>query len=76
VSEIHLPIRIVVIKNNSFAQIKWEQMVFLGNPDMFAICSLSILRESPERSNSKFCDRGPARCGSTLDQALAWKGRF
>jgi thiamine pyrophosphate-dependent acetolactate synthase large subunit-like protein len=28
-----LPIRVIVIKNNSLGQIKWEQMVFLGNPE-------------------------------------------
>ena len=28
-----LPIRIVVVKNNTLGQIKWEQMVFLGNPE-------------------------------------------
>jgi pyruvate dehydrogenase (quinone) len=28
-----LPIRVVVIKNNTLGQIKWEQMVFLGNPE-------------------------------------------
>ncbi|MGK4004009.1 thiamine pyrophosphate-dependent enzyme [Sorangium sp. So ce1036] len=28
-----LPIRIIVIKNNTLGQIKWEQMVFLGNPE-------------------------------------------
>src|SRR5262249_1040374 len=28
-----LPIVCVVIKNNSLAQIKWEQIVFLGNPE-------------------------------------------
>ena len=27
------PIRVIVIKNNSLGQIKWEQMVFLGNPE-------------------------------------------
>ncbi len=29
----NLPIVIVIIKNNSLGQIKWEQMVFLGNPE-------------------------------------------
>ena len=29
----NLPIKIVIIKNNSLGQIKWEQMVFLGNPE-------------------------------------------
>ena len=28
-----LNIKIVVIKNNTLGQIKWEQMVFLGNPE-------------------------------------------
>jgi hypothetical protein len=27
------PIKIVVVKNNSLGQIRWEQMVFLGNPE-------------------------------------------
>lgn len=28
-----LPLKIVVIKNDTLGQIKWEQMVFLGNPE-------------------------------------------
>jgi pyruvate dehydrogenase (quinone) len=28
-----LPVKIVIIKNNTLGQIKWEQMVFLGNPE-------------------------------------------
>jgi pyruvate dehydrogenase (quinone)/pyruvate oxidase len=28
-----LPIKVVIIKNNLLGQIKWEQMVFLGNPE-------------------------------------------
>jgi pyruvate dehydrogenase (quinone) len=28
-----LPVKVVVIKNNSLGQIKWEQMVFEGNPE-------------------------------------------
>src|SRR6202035_5814902 len=28
-----LPIKIVIVKNNTLGQIKWEQMVFLGNPE-------------------------------------------
>ena len=28
-----LPIRVIVIKNNTLGQIQWEQMVFLGNPE-------------------------------------------
>jgi pyruvate dehydrogenase (quinone)/pyruvate oxidase len=28
-----LPIKVIIIKNNTLGQIKWEQMVFLGNPE-------------------------------------------
>ena len=28
-----LPIKVIIIKNNMLGQIKWEQMVFLGNPE-------------------------------------------
>ena len=28
-----LPIMVVIIKNNTLGQIKWEQVVFLGNPE-------------------------------------------
>ena len=28
-----LDVKVVVISNNSLGQIKWEQMVFLGNPE-------------------------------------------
>src|SRR5919202_5907570 len=29
----NLPILVVIIKNNTLGQIKWEQIVFLGNPE-------------------------------------------
>ena len=29
----NLPIKIVVMKNNTLGQIKWEQLMFLGNPE-------------------------------------------
>src|SRR5262249_56673682 len=28
-----LPVKIVIVKNDTLGQIKWEQMVFLGNPE-------------------------------------------
>ena len=71
----HLPIRIVVIKNNSFAQIKWEQMVFLGNPEY--VCDLQPIDFAGVARAfgiASFVIEDPARCGSTLDQALAVEG--
>lgn len=33
ITRYRLPIKIVVIKNGTLGQIKWEQMMFLGNPE-------------------------------------------
>jgi pyruvate dehydrogenase (quinone)/pyruvate oxidase len=44
-----LPIKVVVVMNNYLGQIKWEQMVFLGNPESPSTCSRSTLRRSPRR---------------------------
>ena len=33
-----LPITVVIVKNNTLGQIKWEQIVFLGNPEY--VCDL------------------------------------
>ena len=38
-----LPVKIVVVKNNTLGQIKWEQMVFLGNPEYGVELHPSIL---------------------------------
>jgi pyruvate dehydrogenase (quinone)/pyruvate oxidase len=29
----NLPIKVVIIKNNTLGMIRWEQMAFLGNPE-------------------------------------------
>lgn len=36
-----LPVKVVIVKNNSLGQIKWEQMVFLGNPEFG--CDLQLI---------------------------------
>ena len=43
-----LPIKLVIIKNNTLGQIKWEQMVFEGNPeyqcDLFPIDFVALAK--------------------------------
>ena len=29
----NLPIKVIIIKNNTLGMIRWEQMAFLGNPE-------------------------------------------
>jgi len=70
-----LPIKVVVIKNNTLGQIKWEQMVFLGNPEY--VCDLQpidfagIARACGAVG---FTVERPEDCGRILDQALATDG--
>jgi pyruvate dehydrogenase (quinone) len=70
-----LPIKVIVIKNNLLGQIKWEQMVFLGNPEY--VCDLQpidfaqIARACGATGLS--LDR-PEDCGRVLDEALNTKG--
>jgi pyruvate dehydrogenase (quinone) len=66
-----LPVKIVVIKNNSLGQIKWEQMVFLGNPeyecDLHPIDFAAFARAC---GGSGYTIDDPATCGAILDEAL------
>jgi len=70
-----LPIKVVVVKNNTLGQIKWEQMVFLGNPeygvDLQPIDFAMFARACGARG---FTIEDPADCGRILDEALAADG--
>jgi thiamine pyrophosphate-dependent acetolactate synthase large subunit-like protein len=45
-----LPIKVVVVKNNYLGQIRWEQMVFLGNPETRSTCNQLISPRTPNPS--------------------------
>lgn len=70
-----LPVKVVIIKNNSLGMIKWEQMVFLGNPeygcDLQPIDFAGFARAC---GGTGFTIEDPAECGAILDQALATPG--
>jgi pyruvate dehydrogenase (quinone) len=70
-----LPIKIVVIKNNTLGMIKWEQMVFLGNPeyacDLQPIDFAAVARAF---GATGYTIDDPGQCGAVLDQALATPG--
>lgn len=71
----NLPIKIVVAKNNSLGQIRWEQMVFLGNPEYG--CDLTPIHFADfARScgGGGFTIEDPAECGSVLDRASQHPG--
>ncbi|MGA9587133.1 MAG: thiamine pyrophosphate-dependent enzyme [Terracidiphilus sp.] len=70
-----LPIKIVVIKNNTLSQIKWEQMVFEGNPeyqcDLLPIDFVALAQAVGARG-VRIDD--PKTAGAKFDEALAMEG--
>ncbi len=70
-----LPIKIVIIKNNTLGQIKWEQMVFLGNPeygvDLHPIDFSAFARAC---GGTGFSVDDPADCGRTMEEFLNTPG--
>ncbi len=70
-----LPIKIVVIKNNTLGQIKWEQMVFLGNPE-YGVDLLPIDFAAFARAcgGVGFSVDDPTQCGDAVEQFLNTPG--
>ena len=67
-----LPIIVVVIKNNTLGQIKWEQMVFLGNPEYAVdLEPIDFVKVAEACGAIGFRIDDPKECGAILDQALA-----
>jgi pyruvate dehydrogenase (quinone)/pyruvate oxidase len=70
-----LDIKVVVIKNNTLGQIKWEQMVFLGNPEY--VCELQPIDFATVARGfgiGAVTITEPERCAEQLRQALAMPG--
>lgn len=70
-----LPVKIVIIKNNALGMIKWEQIVFLGNPeyecDLHPIDFAAFARAC---GGAGFTITDPKECGDILDAALNTPG--
>ncbi len=70
-----LPIKVVVLKNNTLGLIKWEQMVFLGNPEYgvnFAPIDFVKFAECCGARGMHIEDAGT--CAEQIREALSWKG--
>jgi len=70
-----LPIKILIVKNNTLGQIKWEQMVFEGNPeyqcDLFPVDFVAVAKAL---GAGAVRIEDPGTAGDLLDQALAMPG--
>jgi pyruvate dehydrogenase (quinone)/pyruvate oxidase len=71
----NLNVKIVVIKNNTLGMIKWEQMVFLGNPEFGCeLQPVDFVTAARAFGVTAFSIEEPAQCGPIMDQALAIAG--
>lgn len=70
-----LPIKVVIVKNGTLGQIKWEQMVFLGNPefgvDLHPIDFAAVARAC---GGEGFTSEDPADCGRMVAEFLKVPG--
>jgi pyruvate dehydrogenase (quinone)/pyruvate oxidase len=70
-----LPIKVVVINNHTLGMIKWEQMVFLGNPEYGCeLQPIDFAAFARACGGTGFTVEDPAECGRTIEQALATPG--
>src|SRR2546423_1310478 len=70
-----LPIKVIVIKNNTLGQIKWEQMVFLGNPEYGCeLHPIDFAAFARACGGTGFTIDDPKECPALVEQALATDG--
>jgi pyruvate dehydrogenase (quinone)/pyruvate oxidase len=70
-----LPVKVVIVKNNSLAMIKWEQMVFLGHPEYGCeLAPIDFAAFARACGGTGFTVEDPKDCGRVLDEALAMPG--
>ncbi|WNM62629.1 thiamine pyrophosphate-dependent enzyme [Candidatus Nitrospira neomarina] len=70
-----LPVKVFVIKNNTLGQIKWEQMVFLGNPEYGCeLHPIDFALVAQACGGTGLTVDDPADCGSIIDQAFQTPG--
>ena len=66
-----LPVKIVVVKNNTLGQIKWEQMVFLGNPEYAVeLHPIDFAAVADACGGAGFTAEDPNDCGRVVEEFL------
>jgi pyruvate dehydrogenase (quinone) len=70
-----LPIKVVVVKNNYLGQIKWEQMVFLGNPEYGVdLQPIDFAKVAEACGGTGVTIDDPTSCDELVARALAMPG--
>ncbi len=67
-----LRIKIIVMKNNTLGQIKWEQLMFLGNPEYECdLQPIDFAKAAEAMGLRSFRVASAEECGKALDDVLA-----
>ena len=75
VAKYNLPVKIIIIKNNVLGQIKWEQMVFLGNPQYgVELQPIDFAKYAEACGVRGFTITDPKECAATLAEAMRHPG--
>ncbi|MGH9066547.1 MAG: thiamine pyrophosphate-dependent enzyme [Acidimicrobiales bacterium] len=70
-----LDVKIVVMKNNVLGLIKWEQMIYLGNPEFGVDFAPMDFAKFAEACGAKAVHiEDPTRCVDQMQEALAMEG--
>jgi pyruvate dehydrogenase (quinone) len=70
-----LPVKVVVVKNNTLGQIKWEQMVFLGNPEYGCeLQPIDFAAFARACGGTGFTVDDAGQCGRVVEEFLAAPG--
>jgi len=70
-----LPVKVFITKNDELAQIKWEQMVLLGNPEyVTALQPIDFATVARGFGWASFTIKTPSECGHVIDSALSVPG--
>ncbi len=66
-----LPIKVVIVKNDTLGQIKWEQMVFLGNPEYAVdLAPIDFAAFAHACGGIGYRVEDPKECGDAVEQFL------
>lgn len=70
-----LDLKLLVLKNGTLGQIKWEQILFLGNPEFGCdLPPIDFARAAEAMGGRGFSVEDPARLPEVMDAALATPG--
>lgn len=70
-----LPVKVVIVKNGMLGQIKWEQMMYQGNPEFGCeLQSIDFAAFARACGGTGLSINNSTECGAILDQALATPG--